>query len=1804
MTVTAAQAIANYNANNNVAAQAVADTSADLLSHLAGLQTMQVHGKLASVTLGGTSNVVSVSQLTSLSGLTGFAVATGAKLTVNDSASNLLTFASSANAVFATSVLLTGFNLVTVADANTLAGLAHFGIELGATLNVTGSATSLLGASAAALAVATAVYLTGITNSVSAVQAATLAGLTGFGLAEGASLTVTDNAADLLANPSGLLLAGIVTLTGSNVVTAAQAATLGALNGFGLALNAVLLVSDNATNLLAHAGALIAATGVDLAGYNSVSIAQAVTLAALPGFSLANGASLIVTGSAAALLTSYDTSAAWIPFATGINLSGLSNIVGAADATTLAGLTGFIVPTDASLIVSDGAVNLLANSAGTAVATSVIMTGTANPVNIAGLSTLEALPNFAIGLGASVAVTDSSEAISQDINNLQALAAAGELSSIDVGDEGQITLTYPQFLSDTNALALITLNSLTVTRVPAAAAQAVSADPSVTFFYVADDAVDLLASPNYLHLATAIFLTGTNDINPSQAGELALLPSLTLGWHATLNVAGSSAAITENLGALQSFAAAGDLTSVTDTDAFAAQITIGYAQYVDDTAALALVSNPLVVIGVPAAAVAAIYASSNVVSFTVTDSAANLLNVAYASDLGFAAGVTMTGTANPVNLASLATLEALPDFAIGLNASVAVSDYSGAIAADIDNLQTLAAAGELSSIHVEDPGQLTITYAQFVDDSTALALITDNYLIVTDVPAAAAGTVHANENVASFSVADSAADLLAFPVYLPHASAIVLTGTNYVDALQAGELTLLPTFTLGLSAALNVSDNSSDIVNNLNALQTLAAAGDLTSITDTSGGAITISYAQYTNDVAALALISNPLAVTGVPTAAAESVAGNGNVASVAVGDNAAGLLATPAALDYASSITLTGINVVGAAEAGALALLPLFSLGLNSVLEVIDSGPLIATNIDALQDLATASDLTSITVTNPLTSPVTITYGQFVSDGTALGLINDNYNLVLTGVPAIFAEAVSVAPHVASYSVADNAANLLDDDLGDPTSAILNGTANTVSTGQLATLMSLNYFGIGLGATFAVSDTAGNIATDLATLEPFAVADQISAITVSPAAPVAITYAQFLADPAMIALIGASDTLTVSGVPISGISAVSGNPSIGSFAVADSLSNLLGGSVGAATSVAATGTASVTIAQLAQLTALPNFSLAYGATLEVYGTAATISVNLDTLQALGNTGDITSIVITDSNPLSLTYTQYTNDLTALNLISSNYTLLVSGVPAADAQIVHSNSYVTSFTVSDSANNLLNPSYLAWVRDASSVSLSGPNNVSVATANSLTGLPGFGLGFGATLVVQDNLTDLLAPVSPGLADATSSLLTGSNTVSAQTASKLGALRGFGLASGATLVVSDTAAHLLTNSYAVGIGFASSVVLTGTSNAVTALQASTLGNMPLFSLFAGAHLAVSDTAAHLLTSAYAAGIAHATSVTLTGTANSVTAAQAETLATMPAFTRPGATLAITDTSANLLSGANAAGIAAATGVTLTGTSNVVTLLQDQTLVGMVGFSYGTGAKLAVSDTASNLSSGWAKLETLVTAGNVSAVTISDGNALTLTYQQLTSGANVIAELPLSYKLVLNGAPVSAASALWTSWHTNTFTVTDTVANIAPALAALNHDTKLTAVNVTPTVGDYTLNLTGFTKPVSINLGVDSASASSPLTSANVSFVGTIDALTLGTTTNAVIQYALESYSGIETVTGFQYGTDQLDINLLGALSSTLEVFNTMVGGVHALAITSSADQYQGIVLLGMPSNETAFDLLQNHLTFSGGYAVIT
>ena len=82
------------------------------------------------------------------------------------------------------------------------------------------------------------------------------------------------------------------------------------------------------------------------------------------------------------------------------------------------------------------------------------------------------------------------------------------------------------------------------------------------------------------------------------------------------------------------------------------------------------------------------------------------------------------------------------------------------------------------------------------------------------------------------------------------------------------------------------------------------------------------------------------------------------------------------------------------------------------------------------------------------------------------------------------------------------------------------------------------------------------------------------------------------------------------------------------------------------------------------------------------------------------------------------------------------------------------------------------------------------------------------------------------------------------------------------------------------------------------------------------------------------------------------------------------------------------------------------------------------------------------------------------------------------------------------------------------------------------------------------------------------------------------------------------SGIETISNFILGQDELNIDLGGAANSTFEIYNTMVGGQHAIAIASSADPAHGMVLLNMPTNDTAAVLSASHVTFAGGHALIS
>ena len=166
----------------------------------------------------------------------------------------------------------------------------------------------------------------------------------------------------------------------------------------------------------------------------------------------------------------------------------------------------------------------------------------------------------------------------------------------------------------------------------------------------------------------------------------------------------------------------------------------------------------------------------------------------------------------------------------------------------------------------------------------------------------------------------------------------------------------------------------------------------------------------------------------------------------------------------------------------------------------------------------------------------------------------------------------------------------------------------------------------------------------------------------------------------------------------------------------------------------------------------------------------------------------------------------------------------------------------------------------------------------------------------------------------------------------------------------------------------------------------------------------------------------------------------------------------------------------------------------------------------------------------------------------------------------------------------------------------MANVSGNLGALNGDAKLSSVVITGTGGANSLDLTGFTKQTMINLDGNTAFVSDGLSSPNLTFIGTPDAVTLGSA-SATVDYTLQSSSGIKSIANFQYGLDRLDINLNGAMISALEGSDTTVNGAPAISLYSSADPTHGLVLTGMGGSQTASNLISSHLTFSNGHGII-
>jgi len=129
-------------------------------------------------------------------------------------------------------------------------------------------------------------------------------------------------------------------------------------------------------------------------------------------------------------------------------------------------------------------------------------------------------------------------------------------------------------------------------------------------------------------------------------------------------------------------------------------------------------------------------------------------------------------------------------------------------------------------------------------------------------------------------------------------------------------------------------------------------------------------------------------------------------------------------------------------------------------------------------------------------------------------------------------------------------------------------------------------------------------------------------------------------------------------------------------------------------------------------------------------------------------------------------------------------------------------------------------------------------------------------------------------------------------------------------------------------------------------------------------------------------------------------------------------------------------------------------------------------------------------------------------------------------------------------------------------------------------------------------------LSVSLNSNTASVSAGLSAPDLSFVEAPAATTLSLTSPEQVSASLSPSLGIQQIANFHYGLDELDLDLMGAAHSLLRASDTMINGVNAISIYSSADPAHGIILTGMTQGQTAADLMSNHLAFSNGCAVIT
>jgi hypothetical protein len=1649
---------------------------------------------------------LSVVATQALQGFTGFAVGSN-HLTLSDTATNLLAGGAAPTLAIANGVQLSAPATVTVAAATALSAMHGFSTA-GQALTIADTPANLaaLGGSVAALATTETWVTRTLGNAadftISATQLAALQALAGLSISSG-SITVSDTAAALSAlAPSfvdvvfGSLLSRVVpALSADATVVATTASSLALLPGFSLAGHTLtILDSPNALLSPSAAAGISIAGSVGISAVASVSAAVATSLAALHNFT-ADAYPLTIadtpvhlaamSGAAAAIaavvqVLPYSAQAAADYTLTAAQFTAMAS-------TANLSFTGFV----GTITVSDDATNLvnLGNSftgapAGSALllaraAISVTLSSDAT-VSAIDLSVLAGLPMFSLN-GHTLVLQDTPSAIlshfpaGAPFATSEVLAANGTPWIVSGMDAARL-VAMPGFVTGAAGMAVVdTATNILALPNAAGIAAAVSATLNADATVSAANAATLHAFGNFsvgaFHLtiqdsagrlaamdgdaaalASTIVQQGSGLISVSQFTGLRALPHFSTNGNAlivsdsatnlaTLSGSDTSLATTlalnanatlsagqaETLATLPNFTTGVAHLSVVDTAAHLVQITGGGSLPDDWAGELAATSVTLSQNATLTAAEAAELAplgarlSLGGHTLTIADTAANLLSTINANGVALATALILSGPETGLSAAASTALAGLTNFAKGGN-GITVSDTAA----------NLLFAGYSAGLALADHVQLSAAAALSVSDAVTL-VAGANFQVNASAVLSIADTLPNLLTLAGASLAHNTAVL--------QATAIGLSADTIATVAQLGTLATVPeyaSFTRN-GHALIVLDSGAHIAAYAPDSVALPTGYTMTGDATVSAAQANVLHARSVN------LNGNDLTIADVPSAILNSSNFPGE------GD--------------ATTIMLSADATVTASDATLLCVASRFTPGVHT-LTVEDT----AAAILGLSGRAVALVSSRVLVASQSVGVATL------ASLTALG------------------SKFSLGDH--TLTVSDTAANLATLDAHEPVLGsiqTMNADA-TIGAATATVLAALPNFTKG-GHSITISDTASAL-LDLVYAAGMALADheQLSA-----AASLTVASAE--------ALIGLSVFQVNAGATLT---------------IADTLPNLIsltGASLAhntgvlQATAIGLSGDAVATTAQLAALAALPEYasfsrnghlltvqdtgahiaafspdSVAVPTGYMMAGDATLSAAQADVLAARSVSLAGNALTIADTPVALLSGSHASGEALAAALrLSADATVTASQATSLFANVLfQTGGYV--LTVSDVAASLLGLGNRVKLL-ATTLALSASQSVDVAT---LLGLTQLGVKFdlaGHTLTVQDTSAHLATLNSLETALSGGEVLGASATVTAAIADALAALPAFSLADGVTLTVQDSVTNLIELSVAAQAVATAELLPNAASVVVTATQGAALAALPHFSnsgasitvndtvanLNAGGNVGwhsvatayvVTDSVAHLAGAASTALLTDANSVTLSGDAD-IDAATLATLATIPAFTRGGSVLTVTDGPAAIaaeataiLAVASSAQVNASAPITATEADHLVLLNNAGKL------SFSSGAHLALQDTYAVLSDGThtaaMALATTVTvfdsAANVTTAIAHNWGSLE-PYYELSSGGSV------------TGAQATAMAALGSHFLMNgqALVMADTALGVTGNSAALISLGIL--ADVTDTTGNVVADTTG-------------------------------------------------------------------------------------------------------------------------------------